>query len=108
MGKSYFNLVNERGNSVANQFVEVGVDGCMTFKSYSTYICSYNPSTKELFLNVTYLKHDLSGGSKTTMKHLYHFLRKHCGFVGLCSKKEFSCMVLNDSKVSMVCDSFFV
>lgn len=101
-----FNLKNDKGRSVANQLFVLTSEGGRGFRSYETDICHYSKDGV-LRLNVSYLKKDLSGGSNTTMKYLYMFLRNHCGFVGLGGIKDLRSLVLNDPKVLVVGEDYF-
>lgn len=71
-------LINDRGNAVANQFVITG-GGSITFQSYKTKIAVLKDSTVTLGVNW-----DLSN---TTIKHLYIFLRDFA-HLNVCGKED--------------------
>ena len=60
-------LINDRGNAAANQFVIYDNDGNCTFQSYRSTIATIKGDKVELYRDWDY--------SNTTRKHLYIFLR---------------------------------
>ena len=64
------NLVNERGNNTANQFV-ITDNGNVYFQSYTTLIAKVN-NNGHVTLNESYWDY-----SRTTSKYLYQFLRRY-------------------------------
>ena len=52
------------------------------FQSYDTTICKFNKNTFQVDLD-----RYIYSGSRTTMKHLYIFLRDYCLFSGALNKK---------------------
>lgn len=68
------NLVNERGNRVANQFV-IENDNILAFQSYNSMVCEIRPASMG-FEKVVVLGGDWDY-SRTTMKHLNNFLRQN-------------------------------
>ena len=72
------NIINERGNSAANQFI-IKTDKAVYFQSYNSVVCKLDGVNIVLSSYWDY--------SKTTLKHLYIFLRQH-GYYTLCSTKE--------------------
>ena len=79
-------MVNDRMNHAANQFI-IKHKGETFFQSYKT-MCAKISKNKKVFLNKEYfIDSNLSGGSKTTNKHLYIFLREN-GFPSIRNKKD--------------------
>lgn len=74
-------LINDRGNAAANQFV-IHEGGKVVFQSYRTRIACYKNGQ-------VYAVYGATEWSNTTSKHLYIFLRKHCG-LDVNSKKEYN------------------
>ena len=74
------NITNANGNTVANQFEIVDVDNATFFQSYNTLIAEVRDSDGQVTLDEYYWDY-----SRTTMRHLYNFLRQW-GYVGLNSK----------------------
>lgn len=74
------NLINERGNATANQFVIVE-NGTITFQSYSTKIAVIDAKN-----NVS-LNYNMWDYSRTTMKYLCQFLRQN-GWHEIKGKKD--------------------
>ena len=68
------NLINEKGNRVANQFV-IENGSIIAFQSYNSIVCEIRPATMG-FEKVVVLGKDWDY-SKTTMKHLNGFLRQN-------------------------------
>ena len=75
------NITNANGNTVANQFEIVDVDNATFFQSYNTLIAEVRDSDGQVTLDEYYWDY-----SRTTMRHLYNFLRQW-GYDGLNSKK---------------------
>ena len=63
------NLINERGNATANQFV-IFDDNCITFQSYRTKIAVI--ANGEVSIN-----YNMYDYSRTTSKYLNQFLRQN-------------------------------
>lgn len=74
------NITNVNGNTVANQFEIVDVDNATFFQSYNTIIAEVKDSDGQVYLDELYWDY-----SRTTMRHLYNFLRQF-GYDGLNSK----------------------
>lgn len=72
------NIINERGNAAANQFV-IKTEKAVYFQSYNSVVCKLDGINIVLSSYWDY--------SNTTRKHLYIFLRQH-GYYTLCSTKE--------------------
>lgn len=68
------NLVNERGNRVANQFV-IENENSIAFQSYNSMVCEIRPASMG-FEKVVVFGKDWSY-SRTTMKHLNNFLKQN-------------------------------
>ena len=68
------NLVNERGNRVANQFI-VENNNTITFQSYNSIVCEIRPASMG-FKKVVVLGKDWDY-SRTTTKHLGTFLKQN-------------------------------
>ena len=64
-----------------NQFVLYN-QNFYIFQSYNTIICKFNRNNL-----TTYLDDYIYNGSKTTMKHLYIFLKDYCMFSAQLNKK---------------------
>lgn len=73
------NLINDRGNSAANQFVINTTNGTY-FQSYDSVVAKVD-NKGNLFLSQYW------DYSNTTRKHLYIFLRNH-GFHAYCTAKD--------------------
>ena len=68
MKKVIYNIKNERGNTVANQFLTIeGTD--YTFTSYRTTIAVLKAGSAVIFLN-----RDVFGYSRTTTRHFLNYL----------------------------------
>jgi len=74
------NITNANGNTVANQFEIVDVDNATLFQSYNTLIAEVRDSDGQVYLDEYYWDY-----SRTTMRHLYNFLRGF-GYGGLNAK----------------------
>lgn len=71
-------LINDRGNAAANQFV-ITTEKATYFQSYNSVVCKWDGMNIVLSLYWDY--------SNTTAKHLYIFLRQQ-GFHNLNSAKD--------------------
>jgi len=71
-------LINNNGNYAANQFV-ITTRTATYFQSYNSVVCKIQGGSVTLSSNWDY--------SKTTMKHLYIFLREY-GYGSLCTSKD--------------------
>lgn len=70
------NLINDRGNKAANQFVIYDDNGNVEFQSYDSLIARVSGNREViLFPNWDY--------SQTTMKHLYIFLREFASWLNI-------------------------
>ena len=67
----------------------------ITFQSYRTIICYYNPMTKSLYVN--WHKWDYS---KTTMKHLKMFINDYTCY-HYDNKQQFMLFLKNNEKVTL-------
>ena len=68
MKKVIYNIKNERGNNVANQFLSIeGTD--YTFISYRTTIATLKASSGTMFLNESVFDY-----SRTTTRHFLNYL----------------------------------
>ena len=68
MKKVIYNIKNERGNAVANQFLSIeGTD--YTFISYETTIATLKASSGVIFLNESVFDY-----SRTTTRHFLNYL----------------------------------
>lgn len=70
-------LINDKGNYAANQFV-INTSKAVYFQSYNSVVCKLDGINVIVSKNWDY--------SKTTAKHLYIFLRQH-GYYTLSSAK---------------------
>lgn len=68
------NLVNERGNRVANQFV-IENENSIAFQSYNSMVCEVRPASIG-FEKVVVFGKDWDY-SRTTIKHLGNFLKQN-------------------------------
>ena len=71
-------LINNNGNYATNQFI-IKTKKATYFQSYDSIICKLDGKNIILSMNWDY--------SKTTMKHLYMFLRQY-GYYSLASAKD--------------------
>ena len=71
-------LINDKGNAAANQFV-IKTDKATYFQSYNSVVCKLDGMNIVLSSNWDY--------SNTTRKHLYIFLRQN-GYYSLSSAKD--------------------
>lgn len=68
MKKVIYNIKNERGNNVANQFLMIeGTD--YTFVSYQTTIATFKAASGVMFLNKSVFDY-----SRTTTRHFLNYL----------------------------------
>lgn len=68
MKKVIYNIKNERGNSVANQFLSIeGTD--YTFVSYQTTIATLKAASATIFINKSVFDY-----SRTTTRHFLNYL----------------------------------
>jgi len=74
------NIINANGRPTANQFEIVDVNNATFFQSYNTLIAEVKDSDGQVYLDEYYWDY-----SRTTMRHLYNFLRQW-GYDGLNSK----------------------
>jgi hypothetical protein len=65
------NIINANGRPTANQFEIVDVDNATFFQSYNTLIAEVRDSDGQVYLDEYYWDY-----SRTTMRHLYNFLRQ--------------------------------
>ena len=69
MKKVIYNIKNERGNTVANQFLTIeGTD--YTFTSYQTTIAIFKAASGVMFLNESVFDY-----SRTTTRHFLNYLK---------------------------------
>ena len=71
-------LINEKGNPAANQFV-INTKKAVYFQSYNSVVCKLDGANIVLSSNWDY--------SNTTRKHLYIFLRQN-GYHTFCTAKD--------------------
>ena len=74
------NIINANGRPTAYQFEIVDVDNATFFQSYNSIIAEVRDSDGQVTLDEYYWDY-----SRTTMRHLYNFLRQW-GYDGLNSK----------------------
>ena len=68
MKKVIYNMTNERGNAVANQFLSIeGTD--YTFTSYRTTIAVFKAASATIFINKSVFDY-----SRTTTRHFLNYL----------------------------------
>lgn len=85
-------LINSRGNAVANQFVITDGDN-VTFQSYKSKIATYNHATKELTLYGNMWDY-----SNTTRKHFASFVNDFTHYEYK-SKKAFEALIKSDNMI---------
>ena len=85
-------LINARGNAVANQFIIIDGDN-VTFQSYKSKIATYNHANKELTLYGYMWDY-----SNTTRKHFSSFVNDFTCFQ-YDNKKAFEILIKSDSKI---------
>jgi len=94
-------LVNDRNNYAANQFVITTNNGVF-FQSYETPCAKY--ANGRVYLNKDYFGEEFFGGSKTTNKHLYIFLVDYCCFSRWrCCAKEIRRMI-KENEITMIAE----
>lgn len=69
-----FNLINDNGRSIANQFI-INENGVIAFQSYKSRVCEIRGKGMG-YDNIVVLGKDWNY-STTTSKHLYSFLRQN-------------------------------
>ena len=74
-------LINDRNNPAANQFVISTEDGYL-FQSYDSMICFKDTRNGKIYLTKEW------DYSQTTRKHFYIFLRDYCNACGELRKKD--------------------
>jgi hypothetical protein len=72
------NMINENGNAAANQFI-INYGDKVVFQSYKTRIACIQKDKVYIVPNAVVKRGEALESSFTTRKHLYIFLRKHCG-----------------------------
>jgi hypothetical protein len=85
-------LINNRGNAVANQFI-ITDGGQVTFQSYRSKIATYDKDTKQLTLYGQVWDY-----SNTTRKHFASFISDFTSFE-YGTKKEFEKLIQNDINI---------
>lgn len=86
-------LINDKGNPAANQFVIVGEQG-VYFQSYDSVIAQKNYNDGKIYLSPSW------DYSKTTLKHLYIFLRDYTRF-SVNNKKDIEYNIKNGNFVEV-------
>jgi hypothetical protein len=86
-------LINDKNNPAANQFVIVGEQG-VYFQSYDSVIAQKNNNDGKIYLSPSW------DYSKTTLKHLYIFLRDYTRF-SVNSKKDVEYNIKNGNFVKV-------
>ena len=86
-------LINDKGNPSINQFVIVGEQG-VYFQSYDSVIAQKNYSDGKIYLSPSW------DFSKTTLKHLYIFLRDYTRF-SINNKKDVEYNIHNGNFVEV-------
>lgn len=72
------NMINDNGNAAANQFI-INEGDKVVFQSYKTRIACINKGKVYIVPNAVEKRGETIESSTTTRKHLYIFLRNHCG-----------------------------
>lgn len=72
------NLINDNGNAAANQFI-INESSKVVFQSYQTRIACKQNGKVYIVPNAVEKRGETMESSVTTRKHLYIFLRSHCG-----------------------------
>ena len=72
------NMINENGNAAANQFI-INEGNKIVFQSYKTRIACIQKGNIYIVPNAVEKRGETLESSVTTRKHLYIFLRNHCG-----------------------------
>lgn len=90
---SFSQLINDKGNPAANQFV-INADNGVYFQSYDSVIAQKNYSDGKIYLSPSW------DFSKTTLKHLYIFLRDYTRF-SVNNKKDVEYNIKNGNFVEV-------
>lgn len=72
------NMINDNGNPAANQFI-INEGNKVVFQSYNTRIACIQKGKVYIVPNAVEKRGETLESSVTTRKHLYIFLRNHCG-----------------------------
>ena len=72
------NMINDNGNAAANQFI-INEGDKIVFQSYKTRIACIQKGNIYIVPNAVEKRGETLESSVTTRKHLYIFLRNHCG-----------------------------
>ena len=72
------NMINDNGNAAANQFI-INEGDKVVFQSYKTRIACIQKGKVYIVPNAVEKRGETLESSVTTRKHLYIFLRRHCG-----------------------------
>ncbi|MEE3385183.1 MAG: hypothetical protein VZR36_08895 [Prevotella sp.] len=72
------NMINDNGNAAANQFI-INEGNKIVFQSYNTRIACIQKDKVYIVPNAVEKRGETLESSVTTRKHLYIFLRNHCG-----------------------------
>lgn len=72
------NMINDNGNVAANQFI-INEGNKIVFQSYRTRIACIQKGKVYIVPRAVEKRGDTLESSVTTRKHLYIFLRRHCG-----------------------------
>ena len=72
------NMINDNGNAAANQFI-INEGNKVVFQSYNTRIACKQNGRIYIVPNAVEKRGETLESSVTTRKHLYIFLRNHCG-----------------------------
>lgn len=72
------NMINDNGNAAANQFI-INEGNKIVFQSYNTHIACIQKDKVYIVPNAVEKRGETLESSVTTRKHLYIFLRRHCG-----------------------------
>lgn len=75
---SVSNLINDNGNAAANQFI-INEGDKIVFQSFKTRIACIQKGKVYIVPNAVEKRGETLESSVTTRKHLYIFLRNHCG-----------------------------
>ena len=71
-------MINDNGNAAANQFI-INEGGKVVFQSHETRIACKQNGKVYIVPNAVEKRGDTWESSTVTRKHLYIFLRNHCG-----------------------------
>ena len=72
------NMINDNGNPAVNQFI-INEGDKIVFQSYKTRIACFQKGNIYIVPNAVEKRGETLESSTTTRKHLYIFLRDHCG-----------------------------